>query len=117
MRLAAVGAKGAIVLYLKLFFFLVLAVCHDIICYKYSTKKTMRKIIRVRKENIDQILAEIPGGEVVAAPLYENPVWSDDEPSLIEPVGMVGLHLPEGMSGKQAHKIIESVKSGQKNSE
>lgn len=75
----------------------------------YLTQKTMTNTIRVKKENAVKVLEAIPGSKQVAAPPYENPVWDDDEPSLLPATGMVGIELPAGMSGSNAHKIIAAL--------
>lgn len=69
----------------------------------------MSKIIRVKIENLEKVSQVIPGSTITTPPPYENPIWADDEPSLLPATEMVGLVLPEGMSGNQAHKIISQV--------
>ena len=67
------------------------------------------KVIRVKKQNAQNILAAIPGARLTAAPDYDwNSGLSDD--MTIPALDMVGLVLPDNMSGKQAHKIIQKVK-------
>jgi hypothetical protein len=66
----------------------------------------MSKIIRVKSENAQAALDAIPGSCLTEPPPYENPIWSDDEPSLLPATGMVGLMLPKGISGNQAHKLL-----------
>ena len=66
------------------------------------------KVIRVKKQNADKVLAAIPGAAITTAPDYDwNCGLSDD--TFMPAVGMVGVILPDGMSGKQANKIIRSV--------
>lgn len=83
------------------------------------------KTIRVKKENVATIMAAIPGSQVVEAPAYTDwgvgdylipgrtgETWQDwGDFQDIPAVGMVGLQLPDGMSGKQANKIIITLKS------
>ena len=66
------------------------------------------KVIRVKKENKNKVLAAIPGSTQTTAPDYDwNTGLSDDV--TVPATGMVGIILPDGMSGKQANKIIQSV--------
>ena len=84
------------------------------------------KTIRVREKNAATIMAAIPGSQVVEAPPYTDwgvgdylipgrsgETWEDwgDFQDTPPALGMVGLQLPDGMSGKQANKIIETLKS------
>jgi hypothetical protein len=66
------------------------------------------KVIRVKQGNAQKVLAAIPGATLTTAPDYD---WccglSDDMTT--PAVGMVGIQLPDGMSGKQAHKIIQAI--------
>jgi hypothetical protein len=66
------------------------------------------KIIRVKAKNSKKVLAAIPGATLTQAPDYDwNSGLSDDMTT--PAVGMVGIQLPDGMSGKQAHKIIQAI--------
>jgi hypothetical protein len=66
------------------------------------------KVIRVKEENSKKVLAAIPGATLTQAPDYDwNCGLSDDMTA--PAVGMVGIQLPDGMSGKQAHKIIQKL--------
>ncbi len=66
------------------------------------------KVIRVKKNNATAALAAIPGSAFTRCPDYD---WqnglSDDH--TIPAAGMVGLKLPDGMSGKQAHKLLKEA--------
>jgi hypothetical protein len=64
------------------------------------------KIIRVKKENAQRVLAAIPGATLTTAPDYDFESGLSDDMTA-PAVGMVGIQLPDNMSGKQAHKIIE----------
>ena len=65
-------------------------------------------IIRIKKENAKAASAAIPGANVTIAPDYD---WqnglSDDY--TIPTAGMVGVKLPDGMSGKQAHRLLKAA--------
>lgn len=66
------------------------------------------KVIRVKQANVDKVLAAIPGANITTAPDYDwNCGLSDD--MTMPAVGMVGVILPDGMSGKQANKIIRAI--------
>ncbi len=66
------------------------------------------KVIRVKKENAQKVLAAIPGAALTAAPDYDNYAGLSDDMA-IPALDMVGLALPDNMSGKQAHRIIQKV--------
>ena len=81
-----------------------LAVGDSIGVYKKGKTENM-KVIRVKVENAEKVLAAIPGATLTVAPDYDwNSGLSDDMTA--PAVNMVGIQLPDGMSGNQAHKII-----------
>ncbi len=66
------------------------------------------KVIRVKQGNTPSVLAAIPGATLTQAPDYDwNSGLSDDMTA--PAINMVGIQLPDGMSGKQAHKIIQKA--------
>jgi hypothetical protein len=79
------------------------------VLWAIEVKNKMPKIIRVKIENSKKVSQAIPGSTITTPPPYKNPIWADDEPSLLPATGMVGLVLPERMSGNKAHKIISQV--------
>jgi len=66
------------------------------------------KVIRVKQANAAKVLAAIPGATITTAPDYDYYSGLSDD-MIIPAVGMVGIILPDGMSGKQANKIIKGV--------
>ena len=75
---------------------------------KQIQKEEKMKVVRVKTENFKKVLAAIPGATLTQAPHYDwNSGLSDDMTT--PAVGMVGIQLPDGMSGKQAHKIIQAA--------
>ena len=79
------------------------------------------KIIRVHKENISAFLEIVSEAKVVEAPDYiewgvgdydRNDLdnWGVDFLVTKPPDYMIGIQLPPGMSGKQAHRIIVRIK-------
>lgn len=66
------------------------------------------KIIRVRAENSKKVLAAIPGATLTTAPDYDFESGLSDDMTA-PAVGMVGIELPDNMSGKQANKIIKQL--------
>jgi hypothetical protein len=76
--------------------------------YTKKEKQKAMKVIRVKAENAKKVLAAIPGATLTVAPDYDwNSGLSDDMTA--PAVNMVGIQLPDGMSGKQAHKIIQAA--------
>lgn len=85
----------------------------------------MKKVIRVKQENAEKIQAAIPDSKIVPPPPYTDwgvgdylipgrtgESWEDwgDFNDVPAAVNMIGLELPEGMSGTQANKVISSLK-------
>lgn len=66
------------------------------------------KVIRVKKQNADKVLAAIPGTTLTVAPDYDWQNGLSDDVT-VPATGMVGVVLPGGMSGKQANKIIKRL--------
>ena len=65
----------------------------------------MCKVIRVKAGNAVAALAAIPGSIRTDAPDYDWQNGLSDDYS-IPAVGMAGIQLPDGMSGKQAHRLL-----------
>ena len=77
----------------------------------------------VKEENIFKALKAIPGSEKCSAPDYvdegvgdflipgrEGESWSDfADFQAISAKGMVGLKLPDGMSGNEAHRLLKKA--------
>jgi len=66
------------------------------------------KVIRVKEENCQKVLAAIPGSFLTQAPDYDFESGLSDDMTA-PAVGMIGIQLPDGMSGKQANKIIKQL--------
>ena len=68
----------------------------------------MSKVIRVKQHNVVAALAAIPGSSITDPPDYDYSIGLSDDYT-IPAVNMAGIQLPDGMSGKQAHKLLLSA--------
>jgi hypothetical protein len=68
----------------------------------------MSKVIRVKQHNVVAALAAIPGSVRVNPPDYDWQNGLSDDYS-IPAVGMAGIQLPDGMSGKMANRMLRAA--------
>ena len=74
----------------------------------------MGNVIRVKKSNVDAALAAFGGGKVVSPPTSwhggcNDPGCCTPHPGMIGDDIAVGVELPDGMSGTQAHKRLRAA--------
>lgn len=74
----------------------------------------MGNIIRIKQSNIKAAISAIGGGKIVSAPTSWHGGCSDPQcctphPGIIDGEIAVGVELPHGMSGSQAHKRLRAA--------
>jgi hypothetical protein len=74
----------------------------------------MGNVIRVKKSNVDAALAAFGGGKIVSPPTSwhggcNDPGCCTPHPGMIGDDIAVGVELPDGMSGTQAHKRLRAA--------